>query len=71
MKIGQFCGTDSVPRNRPGNITSSGNKLYVKLKTDYSGGRKGFAARFNSIEEAPSGKTFCMNFDGIKNERNK
>ena len=52
-KIGRFCGTVS-----PGDITSSGNKLYVKFKTDGSTTKKGFAARFSI--EAPSGKEFCL-----------
>ena len=42
-KIGPFCGTDN-----PADFTSSGNKLYVKFKTDGSQTYKGFAARFNT-----------------------
>ena len=60
--IGLFCGTDHQSRSifnfgdNTGVFTSSGNKLYVKFTTDYSGRRKGFEARFNSFE--PAGKPF-------------
>ena len=42
-KFGPFCGTDS-----PADLTSSGNKLYVKFKSDGSHTYKGFAAGYNT-----------------------
>ena len=41
---------------------STGNKMYVKFKTDYSGGRNGFAARFNSIEVAGNNRKSLVIF---------
>ena len=57
-KIGRFC--DRAFPGYPGEIYSTGNKLYVKFKTDGSTTKKGFAARFSSIEPAPAGKEFCL-----------
>ena len=50
-KIGPFCGTDN-----PADFTSSGNKLYVKFKTDGSQTYKGFEARFNTLNSQCGGR---------------
>ena len=50
-KFGPFCGTDN-----PADFTSSGNKLYVKFKTDGSQTYKGFEARFDTFNSQCGGR---------------
>ena len=58
---GPFCGTNSPPE-----ITSFGNRLWVKFQTDETNTYKGFAASFSSIVGetdmigAQAGKKFCL-----------
>ena len=58
---GPFCGTNSPPE-----ITSFGNRLWVKFQTDETNTYKGFAASFSSIVGetdmigAQAGKNFCL-----------
>ena len=41
--LGTYCGTDS-----PGDITSSGNTLFVSFTSDYSETRDGFGVMYNA-----------------------
>ena len=52
--IGKYCGSTTPPA-----ATSQGRNLYIKFKTDGSGTRKGFKARFIAVSgptAEPSGK---------------
>ena len=50
----------------PGDITSSGNKLYVKFKTDGSTTKKGFAARFNTHNSQCGGRFLTGDFGELQ-----